>query len=466
MLVYVPLVFGIKLNVNNYWVSPEGKVGIGTNDPLQHVHVRSSGAFGNPTVRLENPAKPMTWDITADDAGVLAVKQGGVNARLSVEDTGDVGIGTASPDYRMDVLTTASSTGRFKSSSGAPGTLVDIDNSVGQSTVLRFSDGAVRWFIGMDAAGDAFKIGKGSYFGSGDEYLTITPTGMVGIGTSTPSVNLDVAGRIRATAPGTGNAMIHLWQQGTGGKEYSLYSTGSGDPLGAGVFSVYDGNAHRLVIKNGRIGIGRLDPAAPLDVAGNIRVEDIYAHNVELQGYLMGPQSLGRLSLYGDVDAGVSEGVHLLDNGNVGIGTNAPTEKVDIHGNAIIRGTLSATVKNFDIPHPLDPNMRLLHSSLEGPEAGVYYRGEGQLLNGRTEIKLPDYFEALTQKEGRTVILTNIDGFDRLAIQSQTGIQVKDGSFIVYSDNPRSTQRFTWEVKAMRADVAWNGAEVSAEENS
>jgi hypothetical protein len=59
----------------------------------------------------------------------------------------------------------------------------------------------------------------------------------------------------------------------------------------------------------------------------------------------------------------------------------------------------------------------------------------------------------LTRQEGRTVILTNVDGFDRLAIQRVGGQQVTGGRFVVISDNESSQQAFNWEVKAIRADV-------------
>ena len=68
-------------------------------------------------------------------------------------------------------------------------------------------------------------------------------------------------------------------------------------------------------------------------------------------------------------------------------------------------------------------------------------------------IALPEYFEKLTRSEGRTVLLTNLDGFDRIAVQRQSRRQVSGGRFTVVSDNPASSQAFTWEVKAVRADV-------------
>ncbi|MDE2021236.1 MAG: hypothetical protein KGJ13_12950, partial [Patescibacteria group bacterium] len=164
-------------------------------------------------------------------------------------------------------------------------------------------------------------------------------------------------------------------------------------------------------------------------------------------------------------------------SGNVGIGpqltiwtdTNA---HIDGNGKSIFFQGINASIdssgniygktKNFRIDDPLDPEHRyLIHTSLEGPEAAVYYRGEGQLKNSRVEITLPVYFEALTRKDGRTVLLTNIDGGDVLWIETQDGTQIRGGKFIVRSSNPDSSQKFNWEAKAVRADIEPLKAEVS-----
>ena len=70
----------------------------------------------------------------------------------------------------------------------------------------------------------------------------------------------------------------------------------------------------------------------------------------------------------------------------------------------------------------------------------------------------------MTRKEGRTILLTNIDGFDRVAVKSQNDVQVKDGKFVVYSDNKSSMQRFSWEVKAVRGDVDPLAAETTVKD--
>jgi hypothetical protein len=152
----------------------------------------------------------------------------------------------------------------------------------------------------------------------------------------------------------------------------------------------------------------------------------------------------------------------IRSNGYVGIGdelTN-PAERLHVGGNILANGNVTADgdvvargAKKFDIPHPTKPGRRLVHAAIEGPEVGVYYRGEAHLDHGRAVVELPEYFEALTRPEGRTVLLTNLDGFDRLAVQRQSGAQVRDGTFVVISDNPASAQAFNWEVKAVRADV-------------
>lgn len=108
--------------------------------------------------------------------------------------------------------------------------------------------------------------------------------------------------------------------------------------------------------------------------------------------------------------------------------------------------------KSFIIDHPIDPERWLVHATLEGPEAAVYYRGSAQLVNGRAVVALPHYFEALTAEEGKTIQLTNIDGFDRLMVQTRGGRKISDGTFVVVSDDATSSQQFDWEVKAVRRD--------------
>jgi hypothetical protein len=115
-------------------------------------------------------------------------------------------------------------------------------------------------------------------------------------------------------------------------------------------------------------------------------------------------------------------------------------------------GALTATSKSFNIPYPGDASKRLVHTCIEGPEIGVYYRGEATLINGSATVELPVYFEALVREEGRTVLLTPLFEGDE-AIDLLAASRVVGGKFRVRGvTGVNPSQSFYWEVKAVRAD--------------
>jgi hypothetical protein len=120
--------------------------------------------------------------------------------------------------------------------------------------------------------------------------------------------------------------------------------------------------------------------------------------------------------------------------------------------------------KEFRIAHPLTPATKcLVHASLEGPESAVFYRGEAQLENGHTTVAMPAYFEALTREDGRTVLLTPIVEGDEPA-SALAATRVTGDRFTVRMITPGNpSQRFCWEVKALRADVPPLEVEVDQE---
>jgi hypothetical protein len=83
-------------------------------------------------------------------------------------------------------------------------------------------------------------------------------------------------------------------------------------------------------------------------------------------------------------------------------------------GDLNLTGTLSAAAKSFLIPHPTKENMKLKHGSLEGPENGVYIRGQ---VKGTNTIKLPDYWSGLVDMDSITVQLTPIGKFQKLYVK-------------------------------------------------
>jgi len=207
----------------------------------------------------------------------------------------------------------------------------------------------------------------------------------------------------------------------------------SGFSIPNGAYYIYNGNTNNggtlgpkiTILPNGNVGIGTASPGYPLDVTGIIR------SNVGL----LGPYGAG----------GWGAGMY-TDAGNMIL-------YFDNSGNTH-RWDTKAVVKTFIIDHPVDKDKYLVHGTLEGPEGAVFYRGTASLKNGKTQITLPNYFEALTRSEGYTIQLTNVDGFDKLAVHKVNGSKINHGQFIVISDKANSSQEFDWEVKAVRKDVA------------
>ena len=174
--------------------------------------------------------------------------------------------------------------------------------------------------------------------------------------------------------------------------------------------------------------------------------------------------------------------------GNVGVGTNNPTVRLEVHGDSIRlsnssgnprvilfselvgggavtvgdddsfqkasmfvdkdgRGVVAADVKNFRVTNPDDPSSDIWYASLEGPEAAAYVRGTATLVNGRVTIVLPQHFRAVTVAEGMTVQVTPLSG-------GSLGLAVIEKSLdgIVVQELQRGTgsYSFDYQVTAVR----------------
>ena len=117
-----------------------------------------------------------------------------------------------------------------------------------------------------------------------------------------------------------------------------------------------------------------------------------------------------------------------------------------VTANAFSGPTISAlnsaisSKKSFDIPHPTKEGHRLRHICLEGPEAGVYFRGR---VTNKKEIILPDYWKSLVDWTTITVNLTPIGSHqsvivkrwdeEKIYLQSNGGMPI-DCFFHVYGE--------------------------------
>ena len=105
--------------------------------------------------------------------------------------------------------------------------------------------------------------------------------------------------------------------------------------------------------------------------------------------------------------------------------------------------SVAAPFKKFDIPHPSKPGKRLVHTCLEGPEIGVYYRG---VLDGENIIPFPEFWDKLVDLNTITVNLTPKDEYQELYYRI-----VEDG--IRVSNNKGSKVKCSYTLYAERCDV-------------
>jgi hypothetical protein len=103
--------------------------------------------------------------------------------------------------------------------------------------------------------------------------------------------------------------------------------------------------------------------------------------------------------------------------------------------------------KTFVIDHPIHSDKYLVHACLEGPEAGVYYRGKSKITNNDfTIVELPYYVSSFANE--LSVQVTCI-------YEKETGVvplaasEIENNCFKVYGKNTA----FWWVVFGKRSDV-------------
>lgn len=129
---------------------------------------------------------------------------------------GNVGVGTITPGYTMQVDGSFGANSNYQGASGAslytPGSYGQVEiRNVNTNTDLSYlslhSGGTIAWQHGIQ--GSTYVIsstGGGSKSNNDSEKIAITSAGNVGIGTTTPTATLEVAGGIKPGAGTTGSA--------------------------------------------------------------------------------------------------------------------------------------------------------------------------------------------------------------------------------------------------------------------
>jgi hypothetical protein len=132
---------------------------------------------------------------------------------------------------------------------------------------------------------------------------------------------------------------------------------------------------------------------------------------------------------------------NLTVNRQVEVGTHliAQGEVISRNGRHIL-----SLKKDFDIPHPIKDGWRLTHACLEGPEAGVYYRGK--LINS-SNIILPEYWRKLVDEDTITVNITPIKYHQSIIVK-----EIKD-NIIYLSEKDDQKISCHYHVYAERIDT-------------
>jgi len=226
-----------------------------------------------------------------------------------------------------------------------------------------------------DAAGTgtAYALDYNKDFGNN---FVMTDPGNVGIGTASPSTQLEIASntaagalKITQSAEVTGNAMVYIDNNSASNKPaLRIDVTAGGNATDThGVLINNSGPGYGLIVTGGNVGIGTTSPDSKLSVTSTtLNSEDILylksgADNVndylgiawELGVGGNGPHSAirsfagpsgsdARLGFLTTSDGGttLTEGLSVAHNSNVGIGVTSPTAKLHVAGSTRVTGDL------------------------------------------------------------------------------------------------------------------------------
>ena len=304
-----------------------GTIGVGTNDPKARLHV--SGSDSTSSAIRQSRIGTVIWDQAIDSSGRLqwgtrATEAGTRTVRFTLDDNGNAGVATGSPTYKLHVVSDITPMAKFE---GANNAYVDFTDP---SSSVRLQNSGHSFFGTQTNTDLRFKTNS-------TVKMSIQNSGNVGIGTTSPAHELDVAGVIRGTGSirvDAGSPYFGLYNSGTE-KAYLQWSQAN-----SLLTLQSDGD---IEIKPGanNVGIGTTSPVNKLDVNGIIAVNQTAGGNAGIK--IITRNDAEAFLIMGDpddnsmagiaynnstnslsIDSNNAERISINSSGNVGIGTTSP----------------------------------------------------------------------------------------------------------------------------------------------
>tara|TARA_R110000868_G_scaffold201738_2_gene449230 strand:+ start:1698 stop:4394 length:2697 start_codon:yes stop_codon:yes gene_type:complete len=342
----------VKLATAATGVAATGDVtATGTVEPAGDTAAGDNAAIGYTAAEgLILTGQGSTSDITFKndaDATVMSIATGTTN----------VGIGTTSPDSGTP-LHVQESSASLGTNAVASALLVERSGTVAM-TLGTSNTGTASIFFGdpENLTGGRVQYDNSDnaleFWANASERMRISSAGLVGIGTSSPSAELEIAAssaQIRLTDTDT-NTYAEIGTDGSGILNFMADegNTGASPRI---TFDVSTQEAVRID-SAGLVGIGTTAPAEKLDVNGNIRIQGgsprlkFYETDNATKTWQLG-LGAGSFLLADDLASTIpivvnqgapDNSLKILSSGNVGIGTTTPTEKLEVTGNLILDAT-------------------------------------------------------------------------------------------------------------------------------
>jgi trimeric autotransporter adhesin len=169
---------------------------------------------------------------------------------------------------------------------------------------------------------------------SGSPRMTILSGGSVGIGTASPATNLEVAGALRLSTTTADTYTTPIGASVPTKINVPFYDPGAfGQIVAMGVPSTANTSSRVLSLLDARASAHQ--PTITVFSPSETDVLGFSWDGSNTTAYVKSSQDLS-------LKVGTTDALHVLANGNVGIGTTSPVAMLDVHGGAIVSDTQTA----------------------------------------------------------------------------------------------------------------------------